>query len=176
MSNDSNTTQQNETIQEPETNEIDKQSSKNKKLIVSKILKDRRKLGEEQLLVVYSHEKGEKGHWVPQASLDCQELIDEYFAKKAKDKSEGSKKSQARQIVEICGIIPKDGKIFSFEVLFKDTGKKEIVPVSTMHKHYTKQLLSFYESHIEPQQVKELPTQNVTKKDVNPTTNNEGSP
>ncbi|KAH0786630.1 hypothetical protein GPJ56_009457 [Histomonas meleagridis] len=130
------------------------------KFIVSKILKDRKKQGEEQLLVVYSHEKSEKGHWVAKSTVDNPTLIEEYFAQKAKEKAEGAaKKGQMRQLQEIYGIVPKNGKISLFEVKFKDSEKREYVPISLMHKHYSKMLISFYESHIEPQTptIEELP-------------------
>ena len=78
-------------------------------------------------------------------------MIEEYFAQKAKDKAEATgKKTQMRQLQEIYGVVPKNGKINLFEVKFKDSEKKEYVPVSLMHKHYSKMLISFYESHIEP--------------------------
>lgn len=166
MSNETIPTQPKEAETINENNTTEKQTAKNKKNIVSKIMKDRRKHGEEQLLVVYSHEKGDKGHWVPRASLDCHELIDEYFVQKSKNKPEGNKKFQTRQIAEICGIIPKDGKIYSFEVLFKDSSKKEFVSVQNMHKHYAKQLINFYEAHIEPMKVKEIDAPNTSSNDT----------
>ena len=132
---------------------IKKSPTAEKKRVVSKIKKNRRKHGEEQLLVIYSHEKSEKGHWVARASLDCNDLIEEYFEN---IKAQSPKKSTTREIEEILGIVPKNGKISSFEIRYKDSGKIGYISAATMRKRYCDQLLSFYEEHIQPEHTPEI--------------------
>lgn len=115
------------------------------------VKKYRKKAGIDQYLVIFDGDKNETGHWVNASHLNCPQMIEEFKQNQKKTKAElaeaKNKPPVTRTIKEIIGIVPGDQ--ISFLVRFKDSHTDELIPRSTMHKHYAKTLLRFYEEHIE---------------------------
>lgn len=63
--------------------------------------------------------------------------------------NDNTTKQHSRPIKEIRGILKCKMKQKTFVVVFADTEKEETVPIAQLHKYYTKELLDFYEAHIE---------------------------
>ena len=74
--------------------------------------------------------------------------LDEQGKEKTDSAATESKKTTVRPIKEIIGIVKGKTKQRTFVVIFADSNKEETVPMAQMHKHYTKELLNFYEDHL----------------------------
>lgn len=130
---------------------------------VKYIKKDRKKKNVEQMLVVFQNDKNDVGRWINVSELNCPQLIEEYWERKkqmkesninnannGEDKQPGStKKTGNRSIKEIIGMIPSDEYKYIYAVNFNDSTNEEYIPWKEMRKQYPKQLLKYYESHID---------------------------
>mgnify|MGYP002474567309 CR=1 FL=1 len=130
--------------------------------IVKSIKKDRHKKGIHQMLVVYEEDKNDNGHWVAVSELNCPDLVSQFLDQKKdqKDKNDPNEagkqgnpqkktNNNLRAIKEIRGMIASPKYKFIYVVEFSDSPTDEYISWADMRKHYSKQLLKFYESHIE---------------------------
>ena len=129
---------------------------------VKYIKKDRRKKNVEQMLVVFQNDKNDIGRWIDVSELNCPQLIEEYWIRKKQmkesnlnnannngDKQSNPKKTGARAIKEIIGMIPSQEHKYIYVVTYNDSTTEDYKLWKEMRKHYSKQLLKFYESHID---------------------------
>lgn len=127
---------------------------------VKYIKKDRRKKGVEQMLVIFQNDKNDIGRWIDVSELNCPQLIEEYWERKkqmkesnlnneSSEKQSSSKNTGTRTIKEIVGMIPSQEHKYIYAVIFNDAAAQEYVLWKEMRKYYSKQLLKFYESHID---------------------------
>ena len=113
---------------------------------IKTIKREQKKEGVVSFLVVFEGDANEKGQWVPETQLPADAV--KSFREQKKAKKTTSSDSNTRKIKEIKGIIPKGDELY-FVVRFREATKDEAIPKAVMHSTYTKDLLKFYESHME---------------------------
>lgn len=120
-------------------------SAKSETPTIKDIKREQKKEGVDSCLVVFEGDATDAGRWVPTGSLPSD--IVAQFREQRKKKTAKPDDQKARKIRTIHGIIPGDDLVFV--VRFRDTTKDEAVPRAIMHAQYAKELLKFYEGHME---------------------------
>jgi hypothetical protein len=116
---------------------------------VERIKKARLKDGRTEYFVKFAGNDGGRGAWLSPAQIDPPSLIDAFRAKSRSDPPfEMSADPSVHEIKEIQGIIPQ-GDTWSFLVRFSDSNKDELLSRADMRARYPRQLVRFYESHLE---------------------------
>jgi hypothetical protein len=120
---------------------------------VARIKASRVKDGQTEYLVICEGGQDSRGQWVASAKLDAPQALANFQHREQKKQARAKRAPAAdpggpRQLKEIRGLIP-DGETWSFVVRFVDGTRDEAVPKATMRTNYPKQLLKFYESHIQ---------------------------
>jgi hypothetical protein len=127
-------------------------------LSIKQITRSFKNEGKEYFFAFLEGDPTETGRWMEETEINRPDLIRQFRAQKRKPRGGGSavsgegtapkRQSDTRQIQQIRGIIA-DGADWLFVVRFAGAEKDEAVPKAVMNKHYPKQLLRFYEAHIE---------------------------
>jgi hypothetical protein len=119
------------------------------------IKKSMKKDGQEVYLVVFEGDETDSERWLSETELNRPDLIEQFKGQKKRARGSGhsagaagKKPTDARQIQEIRGLLG-NGSERMFVVRFVGTDKDEAVPKAMMHKLYAKELLKYYEAHIE---------------------------
>jgi hypothetical protein len=122
-----------------------------------------KKDGQDMYLVAFEGDGADAERWLSESELDRPDLMEKFKAQKKRNRgaaqNSGDAKKPAvpaRQIQEIRGILA-NGSERMFVVRFVGTDKDEAVPKAMMHKLYLKELVKYYEAHIEIPAVARMP-------------------